>query len=231
MKILTDLHTHTIASTHAYSTLLENISQASQRGLELIAMTNHSITTPDSPHEFHFVNCRVIPNIINGITVIKGIEANIINDLGELDMTDKMNVDFVIAGYHSNFKIQSVDEIIKTYTNLVQNNKINLLGHIDRNPFFEESIEKILNIAIKNNKMIEINASSFRLDKYKENCKKLILLCQKYRAKVMINSDAHFATQVGDYDDLIRYLERINFDENLIVNKNREEVLKHIKTE
>jgi len=229
MKILTDLHTHTVASTHAYSTLLENISQASKKGIELIAITDHSIRLQDSPHEWYFFNCKIIPNIINGVTVIKGIEANIINNLGEIDVTDEMNIDFVIASYHSIFKIQSVDEIIKLYTNLAQNTKINLLGHIDRNPFFEESIEEILKIAIKYNKIIEINVNSFRSDEYKEKCKKLILFCQKYKVKVMINSDAHFATLIGDYEDVIEYLEEINFDEDLIINKTKEEVLKYIK--
>jgi len=228
MKILTDLHTHTIASTHAYSTLLENISAASQKGIELIAMTDHSVTTPDSPHEWHFGNQKILPNIINGVTVIKGIEANIVNSLGEIDVTDKMDVDFIIASYHSNFEIKSIDEAIQVYANLVHNTKINLWGHIDRNPFFEESAEEILKIAIKNNKIIEINATSYANDKFREKCKVLILLCQKYKAKVMVNSDAHFATLVGEYSDLIKYLEEINFDEELIANKDREEVLKYI---
>ena len=36
MKLMADTHTHTIASSHAYSTLLENIRQAAQVGLECL---------------------------------------------------------------------------------------------------------------------------------------------------------------------------------------------------
>ena len=54
MKILTDLHTHTLASTHAYSTLKENIDMAKQMGLEAIAVTDHGISMEDAPHLWHF---------------------------------------------------------------------------------------------------------------------------------------------------------------------------------
>ena len=52
--IKTDLHTHTTASCHAYSTLEENVQWAKQIGLEAIAMTNHAPSLPDAPHIWHF---------------------------------------------------------------------------------------------------------------------------------------------------------------------------------
>ena len=36
MKILTDTHTHTNCSDHAFSTVAENLAMAKQRGLDLI---------------------------------------------------------------------------------------------------------------------------------------------------------------------------------------------------
>ena len=53
MKFIADTHTHTIASTHAYSTLLENIHQAAQVRLQCLAMTDHATAQPHSPHICH----------------------------------------------------------------------------------------------------------------------------------------------------------------------------------
>ena len=36
-----DLHMHTVASTHAYSTLSDYIAQAKQKGIKLFAITDH----------------------------------------------------------------------------------------------------------------------------------------------------------------------------------------------
>ena len=47
-SILTDLHTHTIYSGHAFSTISENAAEAARKGLEAIGMTDHfsSFMTP-----------------------------------------------------------------------------------------------------------------------------------------------------------------------------------------
>ena len=36
-----DTHTHTLYSRHAYSTIKENVIEASENGLELLASTDH----------------------------------------------------------------------------------------------------------------------------------------------------------------------------------------------
>ncbi|SPW34894.1 Probable phosphatase YcdX [Edwardsiella tarda] len=54
-----DLHMHTVASTHAYSTLHDYIAQAAARGLRLFAITDHGPEMADAPHPWHFMNMRV----------------------------------------------------------------------------------------------------------------------------------------------------------------------------
>ena len=46
MRLLADLHTHTVASGHAYSTLTENVHVARSRGMELVAVTDHGPRVP-----------------------------------------------------------------------------------------------------------------------------------------------------------------------------------------
>ena len=51
MKIIADTHTHTVASTHAYSTAQEMITAAKEKGLYAIALTDHAYRMPGAPGE------------------------------------------------------------------------------------------------------------------------------------------------------------------------------------
>ena len=54
MRHLTDTHAHTVASTHAYSTVEEYFRAASDKGLQLFSITDHGPEMPDSPHPWPF---------------------------------------------------------------------------------------------------------------------------------------------------------------------------------
>uniref|UniRef100_UPI001EF93DE3 PHP domain-containing protein n=1 Tax=Citrobacter koseri TaxID=545 RepID=UPI001EF93DE3 len=48
-----DLYMHTVASTHAYSTLHDYIAEAQQKGIKLFAITDHGPDMADAPHYWH----------------------------------------------------------------------------------------------------------------------------------------------------------------------------------
>ena len=79
MRHLTDTHAHTVASTHAFSTVEEYFRAASDKGLQLFSITDHGPEMPDSPHPWHFGNMRVLPRIRYGVAMLRGIEANILS--------------------------------------------------------------------------------------------------------------------------------------------------------
>ena len=56
MGFVLDTHTHTIASAHAYSTVAEMAKVAGDRGLGLLAVTDHGPALADSSHKLHFMN-------------------------------------------------------------------------------------------------------------------------------------------------------------------------------
>ena len=56
MRLIADTHTHTLASNHAYSTVMENIVAAREQGLLYMAMTEHGPRMPDAPYIWHCVN-------------------------------------------------------------------------------------------------------------------------------------------------------------------------------
>ncbi len=52
---LIDLHVHTLAGCHGYSSVYENIMFAKKRKMELIEITDHGLGLDDSPHRCHFL--------------------------------------------------------------------------------------------------------------------------------------------------------------------------------
>lgn len=74
-----DLHMHTLASTHAYSTVHDYIAAAVRKHIRLIAITDHGPEMVDAPHPFHFNNLRVLPRVVDGVGILRGIEAPISN--------------------------------------------------------------------------------------------------------------------------------------------------------
>jgi putative hydrolase len=83
MTYLVDTHNHTVASTHAYSTVHDYLPIARARGIKLFALTDHGPDMADAPHYWHFVNMRVLPRVVDGVGILRGIEANIRNEAGK----------------------------------------------------------------------------------------------------------------------------------------------------
>ena len=221
MKIEIDLHTHTLASSHAYSTLYENLQEAKAKGLKGIAVTNHGPDMEDSPHFWHFNCIGAIPKSAYGITILKGIEANIINKNGEIDARPPFvkKLDFVIASYHPPvYASGTVKELEEAYLNALDNPYVKIIGHLDRGPF-EIDYEKIILKAKEKNVVIELNRHSLNLEAfYKERLIKIAQICNRLKVPVTIDSDAHFCSEVGNVGIVFDLLEEINFDKTLILN-------------
>ena len=85
-RIIADLHTHTLASTHAYSSVTEMIRAAAEKGLYAIALTDHARTMPGSPREWYFSSLHELPLHYRGVMNLAGIEANVLDFEGHLDI-------------------------------------------------------------------------------------------------------------------------------------------------
>ena len=88
MKIELDVHTHTIASGHAFSTLQEMAQAASEKGLKLLGITEHTAGIPGSCAPIYFRNLYVVPRHMYGIELMLGAEINILDCNGNLDMDE-----------------------------------------------------------------------------------------------------------------------------------------------
>ena len=92
MRILCDMHTHTLFSRHAYSTIEENVRAAAERGLELYGAADHfsRLVHPEVNGEYdirdfqYFINMKIWPREWHGVKLLHGCEADIIDLDGNL---------------------------------------------------------------------------------------------------------------------------------------------------
>ncbi len=228
MKAIIDIHTHTYASGHAYSTLQENISVAVNRGLKIMAVTDHAPGIPGGAHIYHFWNLRILPQIINGVHILKGAEANILNDKGKIDIPELLldELDICLASFHPPcFKAKSPLKQTKAIINTLTKNDVQIIGHPgdERFPF---EIKPVVDAAFSLNKALEINNASLAPYGFRPGGKlfisRILEVCAEMNCPVILGSDAHFSDKIGDFQYINSLLTEINFPERLILNYDME---------
>lgn len=232
MKYEVDLHTHTMASTHAYSTIIENCRAASKKGIKAIAMTDHAPMEPDSPHIWHIENLHILPSKIEGITVLKGVEADIYNADGELDISDCIleRLEWVVASFHSPvFYPNNGKDLYLIYKKVCQNTHVDLIGHPTAGDV-EYNAEELVKLFKEYKKLVEFNEASFAAGRTeKQKLVDLVKACKKYEVPVAVDSDAHFCERIGDVSNIEKLLKELDFPYELIVNRDFEIVKEIIK--
>ncbi len=221
MKFVVDTHTHSIASGHAYSTVQEMAREAAANGVEMFALTDHGPAMKGAPYLYHFGNLRAIPESIYGVRVLKGVEANIIDYEGNVDMPVEYlkRLDFVLASFHDIcITPASKEEHTNAYISVFKNPYIDAVAH-PGNPQFEVDIEKVVLAAKEYGKFIEINNNSFRVRTgCEDNCRNFVTECKRKGVKIVCGSDAHISFEVGKFDKVYRLLEEVGMPESLIMN-------------
>nr|WP_320133862.1 phosphatase [uncultured Holophaga sp.] len=217
-----DPHTHTIASSHAYSTLGECISEARRRGIRLFAVTDHGPAMPDAPHPWHFLNLRVIPRTVEGVGILRGIEANILDESGNLDLPDEglRALDLVLGALHEPVFPPATAEVhTRALTAAIGGGRVDILAH-PGNPHFPIDIDRVVTAAAEHGVALEINNSSFNTSRRgsKPTCRRIAEAARDLGATLVMGSDAHFAPAVGDFSEAEALLQEIGFPEERLLN-------------
>ena len=243
-SILTDLHTHTIYSGHAFSTISENAAEAARKGLEAIGMTDHfsSFMTPrradGSPEMGPMINRAALPDVVHGVRVLHGVEIDIVDFQGHLAFCDCFPHDFpdsdvsigerllktrdlVIASIHMfpGFRDGTAAQNTDMYLAALQNPYVDIIGHPCRPglPFDHTAVVRAAKAA---SKCLEINDHSFDTQEAHDSCRALAIRCAEEGTHIVVSSDAHSAWFVGEFGRAAKMLEEIHFPQELIANAN-----------
>lgn len=221
MRIIADLHTHSIASSHAYSTVDELCLAAARRGLSAIALTDHAPGMPDSPHLWHFTVMYRLPLLIHGVRMLRGVELNISDTKGTVDLPDKViaSLDFSIASMHEGMFPPSTSEAhTEAWLAIIENPLVDCLGHPAKRKY-PIDIDVVVRACRDKGTLMEINEPALRGHKedYDMACE-IALACMKYDVPVTVSSDAHTCYELGDCRRSYQMLGDIGFPKDLVVN-------------
>lgn len=236
MNLCIDTHSHTIASGHAYSTIREMAKSASEKGLIALAITEHAPTMPESCGNFYFSNLKVVPRMMYGTNLLLGVELNILDEEGNIDLPPSLlqSVDIAIASIHTPCfqKNSSIEENTNAYIHAMQNPYIDIIGHPDDSRF-PIDYEKLVYTAKATGTLLEINNSSLSPNSFregaKENIKTMLSLCKKYHVPITTGSDAHVDIDVGNFTYIEQLLENCDFPKELVATTDLHKLRKFMK--
>lgn len=228
-ELIVDLHTHTIASVHAYSTIREMVNSAKQKGIKVLGTTDHGVGSSDSPKLSYFSSLYNLPTHIDGVRLLKGVEANIMDYEGNLDMPEKVlkKLDVVGASFHANcIEPSHVEDCTKAYLKVIENPYVNFICH-SGTPEFDYDYDIVIPAIRDAGKFIEINSHTYdcRVSSIM-NCKNIALACMKHQCPILLGSDAHDEFEIGHFDKALAMLEDIDFPIELVMNCNEDFVNK-----
>jgi len=192
-----DLHMHSTA-TDGRCSIREMAEAARERGLQYIAMTDHSkaLAMANGMNEK-----RVLAQIkeigklneeLEGIRILASSEVDIRQD-GSLDLDDEVlaQLDVVVASVHS-FMNQSKKQMTDRLLRAFENRYLNIVAHptgrlLLRREAFDFDMEEIFHEAARRNIAMEINSFPDRLDL----CEHPVRLCKQLGVKIVISTDSH----------------------------------------
>jgi DNA polymerase (family X) len=197
-----DVHMHT-TETDGRNSLEEMAEAAAARGLEYIAITDHSQALAmanglDEPRaRAHAARIRALNGRYPGLTVLAGVECDILSD-GRMDLPDAClaDLDLVIGSVHSQLA-QTEDEMTARLVRAIEHPSVDIIGHptnrlLLRRPASRVHIEKVIDAAAANGVALEINSNGHRLDLSDSHAR----LARDKGVKLVISSDAHAVAEL-----------------------------------
>lgn len=225
MKFLLDSHTHTIASGHAYSTILENARAAADRGLALLCVTDHAPGMPGAPHRFYFQNLKVVDRRLCGVDILLGVELNLMDFQGTVDLEPGLldRLDMAIVSMHSQCmpKGGSAEENTNALVLAMDNPYVNIIGHPDDGTY-PLDYPALVRAAGERGVLLEVNNSSLTPGCHRRDapahCAEMLKQCKRQGVSVVVGSDAHFTSAVGAHNYAEALFLELDFPEALVIN-------------
>jgi DNA polymerase (family 10) len=181
---------------------------AKQRGLEYIAITDHSprvsmargLDATRLREQWRQID--ELNRDFDDFTVLKGTECDIL-EKGGMDLPDEVlaEADWVVASIHYGQQ-QSREQITERILGALENKHVSIIAHptgrlIGRREPYAVDLDQVFATAARCGKMLEINANPARLDLDDVAC----AAAKRHGVPIVISSDAH---SIGGLD-VLRY--------------------------
>lgn len=239
-----DLHTHTVASGHGtMDTIADLAKSAYAKGMTVLGISDHGPATPGSCRESYFRSLKNAPGTRAGIRVLYGVEANILDISGQLDLPDSIlaGLDFCIASIHpQTFRSPAYHRIsfwdrhqiaedteaavrynTDAYIRAMENPYVKIIGHPD-DQHYPVDCERLAEAAIKHHVILEVNEASLAPGGYRGEAKptmaKLLALCLERSHPILLSSDSHGAAGAGKAPCAEALAKEAGFPRELILN-------------
>ena len=221
--LVADVHTHTIASGHAYGTIREMAQAAAEKRLSILGLTEHAPGIPGTVDPFYYMNLSVIPRTLYGVGILHGCEINVLND-GTLSLEQRFidKLDYCIAGIHSLcYQDAGPEGNTRNVASCMKHPKGKFISHPD-DDHTPLNYEMLVAAAKETGTALEVNNSSLGKKDQRWNCyenyRHMLALCQQNDVPVIVNSDAHDPFWVGSFDLALELLKSVSFPERLVLN-------------
>ena len=235
MKLLADLHTHSNFSRfrHGKSSIEEMALEANEIGLVEIGITDHGYAHFFRTNKDKLKQARKIVDEINEWSktkVLLGVEADIINEDGTLDIDNETLslLDILIVSYHrmtsTNFAsyfgfTKKTEEAKKkctnAFVNAIRRYPVTIVAHLDS--ILTTDLYEIGRVCKERGTMVEINNRHAKWnDKQMEDL--IASGCM-----FVVSSDAHTREKVGDVDRSFELIKKYEIPSERVANVEFEE--------
>lgn len=221
-RIEFDMHTHSVFSGHAYSTLEEMVAFAQRSGLRGFCLTDHSPRVGSVMDCYLPLTFETMPGEIDGVRVFYGMEVDVLDERGGLALPQEMSktLQFGIFGFHET--AMKPGRNIADYTAAAEaafaDPYYDLFAHPCRERFPVDA-EVVVHAAKRRDKLLELNENCLRHQSDGgKNYRRLLELCREHDVRITVNSDAHFSRKVGGVETAIALLREMAFPTELVVN-------------
>ncbi|MBM7606900.1 DNA polymerase (family 10) [Lysinibacillus composti] len=223
-SILSDLHMHTTWSDGAHS--IQEMGEALiDRGYTHGVITDHSqflrVANGLTPERLEKQRLEIYEfnETHSNFRLFAGTEMDILPN-GQLDFEDEVlkELDFVIASIHSSFT-QSQDKIMERLHQAIQNPYVHMIAHptgrvIGKREGYNPDMKTLIQWAAEYGKILELNASPYRLDL----CAEHLEMAMALNVPVAINTDAHAIEQLSSMATGVGYAQKAWVKKELVVN-------------
>lgn len=218
-----DVHMHSLMSGHAFGTVRELAFEAAARNLKLIGVTEHGPGIPGTVDPIYFRNFCDAPRVLYGVELLYGSEVNVLNG-GRVDLDERhLNyLDYAAAGIHGLcYENQGIVRNTDNTVRCMAHPKVKFITHPDTDAYAVD-YKVLVEAAKATGTALELNNSSLRKPEQRPGCMKnyrtMLPLCAELGVPVVVNTDSHDPSFVGDFDLARKLLEELGFPEELILN-------------